>query len=560
VQIFDTTTPSYQIVNGSYTWQQAKADAESKGGKLAVLDTQTKIDLLSAILNGAGTWPYLWIGLTDEITEGTWKWINGTPLNISNWASNEPSASSGTEDYAQIYFSGHAQQQKWNDIAPSNLSGYILEFTPPEVAPVISTNPIVQQTILAGSSVSFSVTASGTPQPTYQWRKNSVDIPGATSSTLSIASAQTADSGTYTCVVTNVAGTVVSDPATLIVNPPLAPQLTLDGLYESAPGASLTVSAIPSAGYPTTFTYQWYFNGFLIPANFGGTASGYTIAGDPANNGTWRVVVTNSVGSSEKTFVYQVFTDTDGDSLSNYRETNILHTNPANADTDGDTLNDYAEVYTYHTNPLLADEDNDGLNDAEELLAGTFANVADSDNDGLLDGPELLNYKTNPLSPDTDGDGLSDYAEVVTHKTDPTAADTDHDGLVDKNELQTYGTDPLRGDTDGDGLLDRVELFTYNSNPLVRDSDGDGSEDGFEVATGYNPASSTSRPDAALEIQQAVEIKFLAAVGQNYRIEHSDDLKAWNVIESNIIGQNSLVRRLYSIEGYQGRFFRVVRQ
>jgi len=560
VKVFDITAPSFQIVRGSFTWQQAKTDAESKGGRLAVLDTQTRIDQLTDFLNGAGSWPYLWIGLTDEITEGTWRWINGTPLSISNWAATEPNAASGTEDYAQIYFSGHPEQQKWNDIAPSSLSGYVLEFTPPEVAPVISINPIAQQAILVGSSVSFSVTASGLPEPTYQWRKNGVPISGATNPTLTIASAQAIDSGSYTCVVTNVAGTVVSDSATLIVNPPSAPQLTLDGLYESAPGASLTVSAIPSAGFPTTFTYQWYFNGFLIPANFGGTASGYTIAGNPANNGSWKVVVTNSAGSVEKTFVYQVFTDTDGDGLSNYRETNILNTNPNLADTDGDTLSDNAEIYTHHTNPLLADEDNDGLDDAEELLAGTITNDSDSDNDGLLDGAEVMNHETNPLSADTDGDGLSDYAEVVTHNTNPSETDTDGDGLDDRSELETYQTNPLSGDSDGDNLTDGAELVIHNSNPNLKDTDGDGSDDGFEVTTGYNPASNTSRPDAALAIQQAVEIKFLAAAGQIYRIENSTDLNTWAVIETNIAGQNALVRRLFSIEGYQGRFFRVVRQ
>ncbi len=560
IKTFDTTTPSYQIVTGSFTWHQAKADAESKGGRLAVLDTQAKISQANTLLTSAGWWPFLWIGLTDNVTEGDWRWLNGTPLSANNWNPGEPNG----DDYAMVYPSASLYKLKWNDALPdvikANETGYILEYLSPTISPVITAGPVAQQTILLGASVSLSVTASGTPEPTYQWRKNGVDIPGATSSTLTIASAQTADSSTYTCVVTNIAGTVISDPATLAVSPPIAPQLALDVFYESAPGANLTVSAVPSAGFPATFTYQWYFNGFLIPANFGGAVSGYTITGDPANNGTWKVVVTNSAGSAENTFVYRVFTDADADGLSDYRETNLLHTNPALADTDGDTLSDYAEVNTHHTNPLLADEDNDGLDDAEELLAGTRSNDPDSDDDGLLDGPEVLDHKSDPLKIDTDGDGLGDYAEVVTHKTDPTKADTDRDGLSDREELQTYGTNPLRGDSDGDNLLDKAELVTHHSNPLLKDTDGDGSDDGFEVVTGYDPASNTSRPDAALEIQQAVEIKFLAAAGQSYRIEHSDDLKTWAVIESGIAGQNALVRRLFSVEGYQGRFFRVVRQ
>lgn len=560
VQVFDVKTPSYQIVNGSFTWQQAKSDAETKGGRLAVLDTTTKITQANTLLTNAGWWPFLWIGLTDNAVEGDWRWLNGTQLGANNWNPGEPSG----ENFAMIYPSASLYKLKWNDALPDvikvNETGYLLEFLPLAVAPVITAGPIAQQTILVGASVSLSITATGTPSPTYQWRKGGVDIAGATDATLAIASVQVADSGIYTCAVTNSAGTVVSEPATLTVSPPIAPQLTLDGFYESLPGADLTVSAIPSGGFPASFTYQWYFNGFLIPANFGGTASNYAIAGNSANNGSWKVVVTNSAGSSEKTFVYQVFTDTDGDGLSNYRETILLSTNPNLADTDGDTLSDYAEVFTHQTNPRLADEDADGLDDAEELLAGTISNDADSDNDGLLDGAEVVDHETNPLSADTDGDALSDYAEVVTHKTDPSEADTDGDGLNDKEEVVTYQTNPLSGDSDGDNLLDKEELVTHNSNPNLKDTDGDGSDDGFEVATGYNPASTTSRPDAALAIQQAVEIKFLAAAGQIYRIEHSNDLTTWTVIEANIAGQNASVRRLFSLEGYQGRFFRVVRQ
>jgi hypothetical protein len=438
-------------------------------------------------------------------------------------------------------------------------------YTPSVFITGTASGPIFQsqpksQYITVGAGFSLSAPATGFPAPTYLWRKDGFDIPGATAATLTVATAQGADSGIYTCAVTNSAGTVVSEPATVTVSPPSPPLLALSGFYESLPGSDLTVSAIPSGGSPTTFTYQWYFNGFLIPANFGGTASGFTIAGNPANNGSWKVVVTNSAGSVEKAFVYQVFTDTDGDGLSNYRETNILNTNPNLADTDGDTLSDYAEVYTHQTNPRLADGDNDALDDAEELLAGTLYDDSDSDNDGLLDGAEVMNHETNPLSADTDGDGLSDYAEVVTHNTNPSETDTDGDGLDDRRELETYQTNPLSGDSDGDNLTDEAELVIHNSNPNLKDTDGDGSDDGFEVTTGYNPASNTSRPDAALAIQQAVEIKFLAAAGQIYRIENSTDLNTWAVIESNIAGQNALVRRLFSIEGYQGRFFRVVRQ
>src|SRR4029079_7576608 len=66
-------------------------------------------------------------------------------------------------------------------------------------APQISSQP-VGLTRTVGQSASFSVTASG---GTYQWRKNGSNIPGATSSTYSIANVLGSDAGSYDVVVTD---------------------------------------------------------------------------------------------------------------------------------------------------------------------------------------------------------------------------------------------------------------------------------------------------------------------------------------------------------------------
>lgn len=74
-------------------------------------------------------------------------------------------------------------------------------------------------------SSSFSVTATGVPPMTYQWRRDGVDLPGRTNRTLTISSAQPADEGDYTVEVRNPGGTVVSPPARLAVVPPTAEYL-----------------------------------------------------------------------------------------------------------------------------------------------------------------------------------------------------------------------------------------------------------------------------------------------------------------------------------------------
>jgi hypothetical protein len=72
---------------------------------------------------------------------------------------------------------------------------------------------------VVGTAASLSVVASGSP--TFQWRKNGANIPGATAATLSFASLAAADTASYDVVLTNAAGSVTSNAATVVVATPL---------------------------------------------------------------------------------------------------------------------------------------------------------------------------------------------------------------------------------------------------------------------------------------------------------------------------------------------------
>ncbi len=88
--------------------------------------------------------------------------------------------------------------------------------------PAITTQP-QNQTVTAGDSVQFSVAATGTPDPTYQWYFNGGAFSGATSATLKFTNARTADAGDYTVTVTNTLGSITSSKATLTVNAATTP-------------------------------------------------------------------------------------------------------------------------------------------------------------------------------------------------------------------------------------------------------------------------------------------------------------------------------------------------
>ncbi len=84
-------------------------------------------------------------------------------------------------------------------------------------APVILTQP-ADQVATVGDDATFSVVATGTPPLSYQWRFNGTNLPGRTGSSLTLSSVQLTDAGTYSVQVTNLAGSVISSNAILVVN------------------------------------------------------------------------------------------------------------------------------------------------------------------------------------------------------------------------------------------------------------------------------------------------------------------------------------------------------
>lgn len=176
----------------------------------------------------------------------------------------------------------------WSAEPPT--AGRVRENLPPGL-PAITAQP--QDRIVAtNTAASFSVSVCGTPPFTYQWRFNNAPIPNATNSTFTLASAQPADEGEYSVVVSNPAGSVTSDAATLVVQfPPIiiAQPQPVTAVRDQSATFNVTAGGTPP------FSYQWRLHGVSLPDETNSTLVISPVLTNDA--GDYTVVVANTAGA-----------------------------------------------------------------------------------------------------------------------------------------------------------------------------------------------------------------------------------------------------------------------
>ncbi len=158
----------------------------------------------------------------------------------------------------------------------------------------IVTGPLVSVTAqpaaltrTSGQSATFAVSATGTGALSYQWRKGTTAIGGATSSTFTLPSALTTDAGNYTVVVTDtvggvIVGTATSTAAALTVNP-IATTIVFSNLIASYDGNPHAVTATPTPSAATI--------GAITYTGIGATPYS-TSTNPPSAAGNYLVIVT----------------------------------------------------------------------------------------------------------------------------------------------------------------------------------------------------------------------------------------------------------------------------
>ena len=99
--------------------------------------------------------------------------------------------------------------------------------------------------VVVGTNVSFSVSATGTPAPAYQWFLNGTNLSGATASQLVLTNVQPGQMGNYTVLVTNQVGSSNSLAAALTVLVPPA----IQGINPTGANFSLSITSVNGLNY-----------------------------------------------------------------------------------------------------------------------------------------------------------------------------------------------------------------------------------------------------------------------------------------------------------------------
>jgi glucose/arabinose dehydrogenase len=191
-------------------------------------------------------------------------------------------------------------------LARGSGSVWRVEFTGDQ-APRVTSHP-QGLTVSAGQPASFAVTASGTAPLGYQWQRDGADIPGATSSTYTLAAAALADDGAaFRVVVTNSFGSVTSNDAVLTVTANTVPVATITApatgtLYSAGDvvafagmGTDAEDGALPPGAltWQVDFHHDTHAHPFMAPTS-GITGGSFVIptTGETSANVWYRVYLT----------------------------------------------------------------------------------------------------------------------------------------------------------------------------------------------------------------------------------------------------------------------------
>ncbi|XP_052320876.1 CD209 antigen-like protein A isoform X2 [Oncorhynchus keta] len=112
----------YFLSTETKTWKESREDCLERGADLVIINSDKEQTFLFDLKKR------VWIGLTDSVIEGTWKWVDGTPLTTGYWYAKQPdnAGPNGDEDCAEIP-KDQSPLKAWNDLSCDSIINWVCE-------------------------------------------------------------------------------------------------------------------------------------------------------------------------------------------------------------------------------------------------------------------------------------------------------------------------------------------------------------------------------------------------------------------------------------------------
>ena len=113
----------YKVVLEKKAWHAARDKCKDMGGRLVCVPDAVTWEFVKAL-----TPAVVWLGATDEVTEGVWKWEDGGAMVWADWFANQPDNAGGTEHYLVTWRGKMADIQKSGKVGAQGVVGFICEW------------------------------------------------------------------------------------------------------------------------------------------------------------------------------------------------------------------------------------------------------------------------------------------------------------------------------------------------------------------------------------------------------------------------------------------------
>uniref|UniRef100_A0A8C7MDL0 CD209 antigen-like protein C n=1 Tax=Oncorhynchus kisutch TaxID=8019 RepID=A0A8C7MDL0_ONCKI len=116
----------YFLSTETKTWKESREDCLERGADLVIINSDKEQEFLFKLKKT------VWIGLTDSVTEATWRWVDGTPLTTPRyWSPHQPDNGDGKPEYGEedcVHMrNNQSPLEAWNDLSCGIKLGWICE-------------------------------------------------------------------------------------------------------------------------------------------------------------------------------------------------------------------------------------------------------------------------------------------------------------------------------------------------------------------------------------------------------------------------------------------------